>query len=113
MKLNRTQIAAVRRQTGFRPVPAEAAAETGLAGAFGDQTFYVDEDGLYVFEAVAPASGNVEPLLGIRIARVERPDARDPDASADDASADDDAGDQILLQAVTPHPAGLRADLPA
>ena len=103
MKLNRTQIAAVRRQTGFRPVPAEAAAETGLARAFGDQTFYVDEKGLYVFEAVEPVSGESEPLLGIRIARVERPDARDPEA----------VDGEVLLQAVTPHSAGLRADLPA
>ena len=104
MKLNRSQIAAVRRDTGFRPIPADTAAETGLAGAFGDQTFYCDEDGLYVFEAVAPASGETEPLLGIRIARVERPDARDPGAA-------DGGSGNIRLQAVTPHSAGLRADL--
>ena len=104
MKLNRSQIAAVRRDTGFRPIPADTAAETGLAGAFGDQTFYCDEDGLYVFEAVAPASGDVEPLLGIRIARVERPERRGEAG---------EAGGQVTLQAVTPHPAGLRADLAA
>ena len=98
MKLNRSQIAAVRRQTGFKPVPQEAAAENGLPKAFGDQTFYVDEKGLYVFESVEPPSGTGEPLLGIRIARVEGPKPEE---------------DEVTLRPVMPQTTGLRVDLAA
>ena len=98
MKLNRSQIAAVRRQTGFKPVPQEAAAQNGLPEAFGDQTFYVDENGLYVFESVEPASGTGEPLLGIRIARVEGPEPND---------------DEVTLRPVIPQPTDMRVDLAA
>ena len=71
MKLNRSQIAAVRRETKLAPVPPAVADESGLAGAFGDQTFYVDPEGVYVFEPVEQPSGE-EPLMAIQIAIVER-----------------------------------------
>ena len=69
MKLNRTQIAAVRRQIGLAPLPDEVSTDSGLAGLFGDQTFYVDPEGVYVFERIAQPAGD-EPLMAIQIAEV-------------------------------------------
>lgn len=52
MKLTKTQVATIEKKTGFTPVPDEAAAETGLAEHFGEDTFYLDAQGVYVFEEV-------------------------------------------------------------
>ena len=98
MKLTADQVKSIEKKTGFKPLPDDAAAQSGLAEAFGDQTFYVDENGLYVFESVEPASGMGEPLLGIRIAKVEGPKPED---------------DEVTLRPVMPQTTDLRVDLAA
>ena len=50
MKLTDAQIAAVEAQTGSKAVPADDEAAISLSGDFGDHTFYLDPNGLYVFE---------------------------------------------------------------
>ena len=96
MKLNRDQIAAVRRATGLRPLPESVSAETGLAEALGDQTFYVEPDGVYVFDEVEHPSGEPQ-LMGIRLAEVE--------------PADEDGA--VTLRLIAPRGAGLIVDLAA
>ena len=98
MKLTKKQVKAIEKKTGFTPLPDEAAAESGLAEAFGDQTFYVDPDGVYVFEAVEQLSGTGEPVTAIQIAEVER--------SEEDS-------DEVTVRAVQPRTASLTVDLAA
>lgn len=97
MKLNRNQIAAVRRETGLTPLPAAVSEETGLADALGDQTFFVEPDGVYVFDQVRHPSGAPQ-LMAIRLAAVER---AEPDADA------------VIVRRVAPSGAGLIVDLAA
>lgn len=95
MKLNRSQIAAVRRQTGLAPLPAEMSAEAGLAHKFGDQTFYVDREAVYVFEQIEQPSGD-EPLMAIKIARVSEA-----------------AENEVTVKAVHPRATSMIVDLAA
>ena len=97
MKLNRSQIAAVRRQTGLAPLSAEISAESGLAGTFGDQTFYVDPEGVYVFERVEQPSGEV-PLMAIQIAEVQ---------------AEPDSSEEVTVKPVHPRTTTLLVDAAA
>ena len=98
MKLSIKQVRAIKKQTGLKALPDEAAAEAGLPDTFGDQTFYVDADGLYVFEPVEQPSGEGEPVLAIRLARVER---------------DPEGGDEVTLRPVPPQTTNLTVDLAA
>ena len=52
MKLTDAQIAQIKDRVGAEPVPAESPATAMLSGHFGHHTFYVNEEGLHVFEAV-------------------------------------------------------------
>ncbi len=56
MKLTKQQVAMIEKKTGFSPVPEEAAGESGLIGHFGENTFYLDTKGVYVFEEVEQPS---------------------------------------------------------
>lgn len=98
MKLTSEQMTTIRRKTGLRPLPQTAAAEAGLAAAFGDQTFYVDPQGVYVFESIRHPSGGGDPVMAIQIARVERPE--------------EDA-DEVTVRPVQPRGIDLTLDLAA
>ena len=52
MKLDTSQQAAVKQQTGADPVEEGSTPHTALTEAFGDHTFYVSEAGLLVPEPV-------------------------------------------------------------
>lgn len=66
MKLTAPQIAQVKEQIGAEPVPAEGPTTELLAKHFGDHTFYVDDQGLHIFqtEQAEPESGpcNIRPV---------------------------------------------------
>jgi len=118
MKLSAAQVKKIEKKTGFKPLPDEAAEESGLAGAFGDQTFYVDPDGVYVFEPVEAASGMGEPLMAIQIAEVERAggdEAGAKGAEGDGAGGDgsDRGGDEVTVRPVQPRTTSLTVDLAA
>lgn len=49
MKLNDEQIGHVAAQTGFDPIPDGELMEL-LAAHFGDHTFYLSDNGLYIWE---------------------------------------------------------------
>jgi len=74
MKLNQDQIGVIQEKTGLAPVPSQAVADSGLADHFGDHTFYVDKEGMYVFEeARLPANDGAgrEAVVAVKIATVE------------------------------------------
>ena len=72
MKLSQDQVDQIRDKTGFTPLPDEAAAQSGLAGHFGEDTFYLDPNGVYVFEETEQASGRQgKALTAFQIAAVE------------------------------------------
>jgi hypothetical protein len=52
MKLSAKQIDQVQQQTGLDPIPETNPANEQLTGHFGEHTFYVDQNGLYVWELV-------------------------------------------------------------
>ncbi len=74
MKLTPVQIDIIREATGFSPLTEEQASESGLYGFFGDNTFYMDDQGIYVFEEVEiegePQQGE-QPVTAIKIAALE------------------------------------------
>lgn len=97
MKLTRQQAASIRRQTGVRAIPDDAAAAAGLHARFGDQTFFADGARLIVFELVTRPSGEIGPLLPIQLAAI-RPGAEEG---------------QVLLKPVAPRPSGAPIELVA
>ena len=50
MKLSATQVEQVEDQSGAMPIPDDNPGLAGLTKTFGEHTFYVDPDGLHVFE---------------------------------------------------------------
>lgn len=53
MQLTEEQVDAIERQTGAVPIPADNPASQALQNAFGEHTFYADQNGLHVLEEVA------------------------------------------------------------
>ena len=70
MKLDERQLAAIEARTGAKPLPADDPAATHLTGAFGEHSFFLDPNGLYVFEGieVPDAEHGAEPALLVQIA---------------------------------------------
>ena len=74
MKLTPLQIDIIREKTGLSPLSEEQASGSGLAEFFGDNTFYADAAGIYVFEEVEiegePQEGE-QPVTAIMIAALD------------------------------------------
>lgn len=74
MKLTPAQIEIIREQTGFSPLPEEVALSSGLSGFFGDNTFYTDSSGVYIFEEIeeeGQPEPEGQPVTAIMIAALE------------------------------------------
>lgn len=75
MKLSPPQIAQVKEQVGAEPVPAGPISEE-LTKHFGDHTFYVDGQGLHIFQTeqteVESGSCNILPVRVASWANEER-----------------------------------------
>jgi hypothetical protein len=112
MKLTATQVKTIENKTGFKPLPDDAASQSGLADAFGDQTFYVDPNGVYVFESVEPPSGEGEAIMAIQIAEVERPAAAGNGASEGNGSDEGNSG-EVTVRPIQPRTTSLTVDLAA
>ncbi|AKH42604.1 hypothetical protein FHS61_000374 [Altererythrobacter atlanticus] len=76
MKLTQDQTDQIQQKTGLEPVPTEIAQQSGLANHFGDETFYLNADGIFVFEQgrdpSAEDSGDAGAVTAIKIASVEQ-----------------------------------------
>ncbi len=70
MKLNDRQLAVIESHTGAIPLADTDPAAEPLKGAFGEHTFFLDPNGLYVFEGVnvPDAEAGTEPAVLIQIA---------------------------------------------
>ena len=107
MKLTSKQVAKIRDQTGLTPVSDQAAEDSGLSRAFGDQTFYIDPNGLYVFEPVTAPSGKGDQVLAVQIATVTVDEPDQADTSEEPA----EKGDSVTLQPIQPRSTQVTADL--
>ena len=71
MKLTDQEAQSIQAETGLEPLPQDAPSQGALEEHFGQHTFYVVEQGLFVFEPVSAGDG----------------DGADPDGAADQARA--------------------------
>lgn len=74
MKLTPVQIEIIREDTGFSPLTEDQASESGLYSHFGDNTFYMDEKGIYIFEEVEVEGEEMpgeQPVTAVKIAALE------------------------------------------
>lgn len=95
MKLTDNQVAIAKTAIGADPIPTDHPAMDQLEQAFGEHTFYLDQNGLLVFE---PDS---EPL--------EAPEAQEAARLVLIAAWSDDSRQE--LGAVQPHPTNVVVDL--
>ena len=68
MKLTAMQIAIIERETEAKAIPEDDEVATSLTGQFGDHTFYLDPNGLYVFERSNAEKQGREPVALVKIA---------------------------------------------
>jgi hypothetical protein len=75
MKLTSTQIKQVEDQIGAKPVSDDDPAVSQLTEAFGDHTFYLQEDGLHLFMPHGELEGGGQVVNMVRLARWSAEDA--------------------------------------
>lgn len=68
MKLTIEQIEGIHDQAGIDPIPQTEAVIDVLQHHFGDHTFYVDEEGLRVWESIDDEQAATEKLQAYRVA---------------------------------------------
>ncbi|MGD1876681.1 MAG: hypothetical protein ACFB13_04180 [Kiloniellaceae bacterium] len=68
MKLNANQIAAVKQDLSAEPLEEQNPAMASLRQAFGDHTFYVGAEGLFVVEPVEDEAHPGEPAQLVLVA---------------------------------------------
>jgi hypothetical protein len=68
MKLNDTQMQQVNKQTGLEPIPDDNPATQRLQERFGEHTFYLDANGLYIWEPVDAVEGANQPAAAVMLA---------------------------------------------
>ena len=68
MKLNTKQIEQVQTQVGVDPIPEDNPATQNLKDHFGDHTFYLDQNGLHVWEWVDGPESEGQPVTAMRVA---------------------------------------------
>ena len=68
MKLSADQIEQVHDQTGVDPIPDDHLSLPELQDAFGDHTFYLDSDGLHIWEFSEAAGEEGQVIHAVRVA---------------------------------------------
>lgn len=68
MKLSSEQVKVVEERTGLQPIPEENPAMSQLKENFGDHTFYVDDNGLYVLETDGEAPDGENHATAVQVA---------------------------------------------
>lgn len=68
MKLTTPQVAELQKETGAQVIDDAAPVQEQLSQAFGDHTFFLNEDGLHVWEKVVDEETNTEQMAAVQIA---------------------------------------------
>lgn len=68
MRLSELQMQRVQEETGASVVPEDNPSMPALKQNFGDHTFFLDADGLHIWESVAENPDDKAKLVGVRIA---------------------------------------------
>ncbi len=68
MRLSELQLQRVQEHTGASVVPDDNPSMPALKQNFGDHTFFLDGDGLHIWETVEAESDESSKLVGVRIA---------------------------------------------
>ena len=68
MKLSKPQISQVVGESGATVIPEDHPAASDLETSFGDHTFFVDTDGLHVWDCPSDTGSESSKLVGMRIA---------------------------------------------
>ena len=68
MVLNGPQIQRVEDETGAMAIPQDNPSLAELKSAFGAHTFFIDDDGLHVWERLTDGETESAKLVGIRLA---------------------------------------------
>ena len=76
MMLNAQQLAIIENQTDTKPLPPDDPAVAQLSGHFGEHSFFLDPNGLYIFEAVnlPETEEGTSPALLVQIAEWTDPE---------------------------------------
>lgn len=67
MKLTEDQVTKVRDQTGLDPYPEDHPSAEALKEHLGEHTFYLDPNGLYVWEEIQAADAGGRSLAAIQL----------------------------------------------
>ena len=68
MKLSAQQIEQLRDQMSLDPIPDDDGSAEELRNVFGDHTFYVDSDGLYIWEPIESGQMGVQAANAVKVA---------------------------------------------
>ena len=68
MRLSELQMQRVQEETGASVVPEDNPSMPALKQNFGDHTFFLDSEGLHIWETVAGEPSEASKLVGVRIA---------------------------------------------
>ena len=68
MKLTIPQASDLQKETGAQVVDEGAPVQQQLAEAFGDHTFFLNDDGLHVWELIADEETNTQQMAAVQIA---------------------------------------------
>src|SRR3546814_15927968 len=68
MRLSEPQMQRVQEETGASVVPEDNPSMPALKQNFGDHTFFLDAEGLHIWEAVSEEPAEDGKLVGVRVA---------------------------------------------
>ena len=68
MRLSEPQTRRVQEETGASVVPEDNPSMPALKQNFGDHTFFLDAEGLHIWESVAEQPSDSDKLIGVRVA---------------------------------------------
>lgn len=68
MRLSEPQMQRVQEETGASVVPEDNPSMPALKQNFGDHTFFLDAEGLHIWEAVSEEPAEDGKLVGLRVA---------------------------------------------
>ncbi len=68
MRLSELQTRQVQEHTGADLIPDDNPTIPALRRSFGDHTFFIDNDGLHIWESVDEDTSDGAKLIGVRIA---------------------------------------------